>query len=569
VGPVQLATRADVAALLEIPLARLTWWVVASSPQKRYKRFDILRRNGGVRTIHAPAKPLKEIQQKLAAILTSYYEVPRHVHGFAPERSAVSNARVHRSREWVLRVDLADFFPSIHFGRVRGLFMESPFDCSEEAATLLAQICCFEAQIPQGAPTSPIVSNLICRRLDRDLWRLTRSKACSVTRYADDICLSTDRLRFPSEFAHMEGARTVAGPAIKDVVEENGFELNSEKSRLMHRTQRQRVTGLVINETANLPREYVRGLRSLLHIWRCHGEEDAIAAWRRSGGHPNWPPGKPRPDFAAVVRGRVQYVGSIKGFTNPTYLALAAALEEVDERFVLRHEVDPAPPGGPPPEDQIQALLFTEGKTDVSHVIAAQRYFHRRGEFLGFKLSAGAIPPKRGGDDWLLKTSEIMAAVPQARPCVCLFDRDKDDIVAKSVGDREWKNRGNGVVNVALAGRGDERICIESLYGQHSRETKNEEGRRLFLMVEFDPESGHHESQPFNTPHPDTRRVVADSVYSMEDRRPVSLTKDEFATAIADAEGDFAEVDFEGFRPTFEAIEAAVVVASQALAKQG
>ena len=83
-----------------------------------------------------------------------------------------------QKQEWVLRVDLRHFFPSIHFGRVRGMFKAPPFEYSENVATLLAQICCFEGQLPQGAPTSPVISNLICRGMDKELAELARMERC-------------------------------------------------------------------------------------------------------------------------------------------------------------------------------------------------------------------------------------------------------------------------------------------------------------------------------------------------------------------------------------------------------
>ena len=157
--------------------------------------FEIARRAGRPpRVIHAPIKPIKQIQRVLADALTDCYEPKPHVHGFTPGRSPISGARYHQRQEWVLRVDLADFFPSINFGRVRGLFMGFPFEYEPRVATVLAQICCHQNQLPHGAPTSPIVSNLICRGLDADLARLARRERCFFTRYADDLSFSSDRL---------------------------------------------------------------------------------------------------------------------------------------------------------------------------------------------------------------------------------------------------------------------------------------------------------------------------------------------------------------------------------------
>ncbi len=498
--------------------------------------------------IHAPVKPLRDFQQRLAGELTEDYVVPSHVHGFVPARSPLTNAQVHRGREWVLRVDLADFFPSINFGRVRGLFMSSPFEFGEPAATLLAQICCFEGCLPQGAPTSPIISNYICHSLDRGLASLASSARCSVTRYADDLCFSTDQAYFPHHIAYVHQGVTAAGEAVEEVVQSNGFEINSAKTRLMRRTQRQRVTGLVVNEKANVSRNYVRDLRNLLYIWKRYGEAAAITAWKKRGHPYNWPPGKPAPEFARVVRGRVQHVGSVKGWTNSTYLGLAGILGEVDEGFTLRHEAPPAPPA-----DRLKARLFTEGKTDVTHILAAQRSFHRQGEFLDIELIADEQSAQRG-DRRLLRRCEGLSYTPQPMPCICLFDSDNAEVLEEAVGSRDWKDWGNRVAAVAIVDADADRSCIETLYDDSVREIEDHEGRRFFLMSEFDEKSGLHESGRFVAPHPSKNKLVPEHVFEIEGNRSAGLSKADFAAAIeAEAEG-FSVVSFDGFRPTFETI---------------
>lgn len=539
-----------------MPLEELTWWVFALPQRKRYRQFEIQRRDGSPRVIHAPIQPLKEIQRKLARKIE--YEVPDLVHGFVPERSPLSNARVHRKHEWVLRIDLADFFPSINFGRVRGLFLAYPFEYGPDAATMIAQTCCFDGVLPQGAPTSPLISNLICRSLDRDLERLAAKERCAVSRYADDLCLSSDQGYFPHHLAYIEQGRTVAGETIEAIVEDNGFNINHAKSRLMHRTQRQRVTGLVVNEKANVSRDYVRDLRNLLYIWGRHGEAEAIAAWTRKGHPRNWPPEKPSPTFAKVVRGRVQHVGSVKGWTDSTYLALARKLDEVDEGFVLRHQAPPAPR-----KDRRKVRLLTEGDSDISHILAAQRHFHRQGDFLDLELVIDDQSAQHG-DRNLLRTCRGLAMTPQPKPCVCLFDRDNPEVLKEAVGRDDWKDWGNGVIAAAIVSPDGGRACIEMLYDEAVREIEDEKGRRLFLMSEFDDRSGLHESLKFNTPHPDRRKLLPDAVFAIGDNRSVLLSKSDFARVVESESGDFANVSFDGFRATFEVVREALGATSAA-----
>ncbi len=195
-----LQTKQELAALLNVSLFRIAYLIYTLAPQRRYKTFTLRGRAGKIRTIEAPIKPLKLLQTRLASALASSYRPPQRVHGYVPERSIVTNARRHVRQEWVLRLDLENFFPTINFGRVRGLFLKAPYSCSPVVATLLAQICTHNNRLPQGAPTSPLISNLICRRLDRELSSLAKSERCYYTRYCDDLVFSTNG-RFPRALA--------------------------------------------------------------------------------------------------------------------------------------------------------------------------------------------------------------------------------------------------------------------------------------------------------------------------------------------------------------------------------
>jgi RNA-directed DNA polymerase len=538
-----------------VGLRELTWWVVAADAEKRYTRFEIERRAGGKRVINAPIKPLKEIQRRLADHLLAVYSPPAPVHGFVNGRSPVTNARAHRRQAWVLRVDIEDFFPSINFGRVRGMFMAFPFEYPPDVATLLAQICCHENQLPQGAPTSPIVSNYICRvcrGLDTQLSRLAAAEHCFYTRYADDICISTGRPRFPAKLGTVKGGDSAAGPALTGIVESNGFELNDDKTHLMRRTQRQRVTGMVVNSKVNVSRHYVRDLRNLLFIWRKHGEEDAINAWRGRTPVTNRPPGKPKSSFAQMVRGRVQHVGAVKGWTSSVYIGLASSLSEVDPSFQMKSR---PPPAGTAPQE---VRLFTEGKSDVLHMLAAQRYFHERGDFTDFKLIADESSFKEGGTK-LLAYCEALAVSRQDTPCVCLFDRDDATVLKKAVGEADWKDWGKGVAAVALVGSGEERLCVEMLHDQTTREIEDD-GRRMFLATEFD-RRGFHTTRKYTTPYPKSEKLVPEYVYDIATTDSVLLGKTAFAKAIHDRLGTFANIEFEGFRVSFETIREAIRVA--------
>ena len=433
----------------------MTWWIWALRDSRRYRGFEINRRSGGApRVIRTPIKPIRDMQTELLPMLEALYEPWPHVHGFVTTRSAVTNAAVHRGQRWILRVDLKDFFPSINFGRVRGMFMAYPFDLTTDVATVLAQICCHKGELPQGAPTSPIISNLICRGLDARLAKFASVAHCSYTRYADDICLSTGRKDFPRLLAELIDRMPVLNPDLRAVITSQGFAINEDKTRLMPRFQRQRVTGVVVNEKLNVPREYYRHLRAVLHIWSKYGLADAEAAFANARPVRNWPPEKKPPDFALVVRGQVQYLGHVRNY-DAVYQRLAQKLTECDGTFT------PTLPAIP---QAGQVIFAGEGPSDAKHLYAALRAL--REEFTDLHFAELDHRRPKGEQqlwDWLQAHKNSR----NSHPLVGIFDSDSDEFVNR-LRPGGWKHLGNGVVAVALAAPpwipADARYCIEMLH---------------------------------------------------------------------------------------------------------
>jgi len=303
-----------------------------------YRVFEIPKRRGGTRTISAPTGILAVIQSKLAAVLQEAHKPRSCVHGFRKQRSIVTNARQHAGRRLVLNIDLKDFFPSINFGRVRGLFMARPYNLPTEVATILAQICCHENQLPQGAPTSPVISNMVCARMDSELQRLARRCKCSYSRYADDLTFSTTFREFPGGLASADAG--LAGPsltissALRAVIESNGFRINPEKQRLMFHDCHQEVTGLTVNRYPNTKRSYVRKLRGMLHAWERHGLEEAEREFHEEHDLRQRRPGTRPVSFARVIRGKLEFLAMVKGVDDPVYLALRRRLHALDPALV-------------------------------------------------------------------------------------------------------------------------------------------------------------------------------------------------------------------------------------------
>lgn len=243
----------------------------------RYRAFTIPKKSGGERTISAPTPHLRLLQSNLATLLTQCYEeintttqTSRTVcHGFRPKHSILTNARAHRNKRYVLNLDLEDFFGSINFGRIRGFFIhDRRFSLDPAVATIIAQIACHDNALPQGAPTSPVISNLIGQILDTRLTRLAKRHGCHYTRYVDDLTFSTRERHFPSALCVQRADRRnnwELGDRLIDCIERTGFSINHSKTRMQVVGSRQETTGLIVNEKVNIRPEYYRTVRSMCH----------------------------------------------------------------------------------------------------------------------------------------------------------------------------------------------------------------------------------------------------------------------------------------------------------------
>ena len=329
----------DVARLLDVEHRRLVYHVYRVPLALKYTRFVIPKKSQGYRTILAPSSPLKIIQRKLAQVLKEVYKPKPSAHGFISGRSIVSNASSHTRKRCVLNLDLKDFFPSINYGRVRGMFMGIPYKRPPKVATLLAAICCAENQLPQGAPTSPTVSNMICAKLDSQLQALAQEYKCFYTRYADDITFSTNLLTFPDAIVRVvaEGdARQVAvGGQLRGIIEGNGFEINEAKVRLQERGGRQEVTGLTTNKIPNVRRRLVRQIRAMLYAWWKFGLDKAQAEFLARYDKKHRLPSKESPVFQSVLKGKLSFLLMVKGRLDPVYRNLATRYAELDADFKL------------------------------------------------------------------------------------------------------------------------------------------------------------------------------------------------------------------------------------------
>ena len=326
-----LRNAGDVAEALGVDPTHLMIVLWGKGPSAYYREFSIRKKSGGLRTIASPLPVMRALQDSTVELLQPLVVPKGSAHGYRKGRSILTNAQDHVGKRYVLNIDLLDFFPSINFGRVRGVLMAPPFNCGPDAATALAQICCLGNQLPIGAPTSPLLSNMVCLRLDAHLQRLAKRRGCWYTRYSDDITFSTDRERFPRTLAQISSGRTTVGPELRRIVNENGFAINEAKSRLQSSFGHQEVTGITVNETPNVNRKYIRNLRAMLHSLEVDGPVGAQFKMEERLRDRDRYPGA-RPSFQSVLRGRLAYLEMVRGSDDPLVIKLLDRYRELQSR---------------------------------------------------------------------------------------------------------------------------------------------------------------------------------------------------------------------------------------------
>ena len=273
-------TIADLAQRLKMPELQLRETPIA------YQHFQIPKRNKGMRNILAPIAPLKEVQRQILRRVLGGLKCHPCATGFSRGHSIVSNALPHVGKAAIVRMDLKDFFPSTPAKRVKEFFLAVGW--GSEAADLLTSLCTHQEVLPQGAPTSPKLSNLLNQRLDARLSRLAEVLNASYTRYADDITysLQTDSAGAIRHLVHFTAI----------VAREEGYQVHQrEKLYVRRKKDRQVVTGLVVNERINLPREIRRWLRAVEHHCatgrKISISNEQLAGWRSLQSMIQWQSG--------------------------------------------------------------------------------------------------------------------------------------------------------------------------------------------------------------------------------------------------------------------------------------
>lgn len=326
-------------------LKSLTYYANPELCKKRYAQFTVKKKSGGERVINAPVGGLKSILRVLNFILQCIYEPHKAATGFVLDKSIVDNAKIHVGNHHVFNLDLKDFFHSFDRNRVKMGFISEPFllnGTREPLAFLLASLCThpFEVNgetktvLPQGSPTSPTITNILCKKLDRRLTGLAKRFGAKYSRYADDITFSSflniynnpdfmkelERIISEDNLLTINGKLVVFGPQLK---------INPDKTRLQKSVHRQEVTGLIVNEKANVRQRYVKQIRMWLHYWEKYGYAKAEQIFTRDyiadKGHVK----KGKPNLDNVLDGKLEFLKMVKGEDDSTFKTLKKRFDKL------------------------------------------------------------------------------------------------------------------------------------------------------------------------------------------------------------------------------------------------
>lgn len=305
---------------------------------EKYKTFQIRKKSGGLREINAPCYQLGLLLYLLNILLKSLYRPSSSVMGFTEGRSIVDNARMHVGHHYVFNIDLKDFFPSIPQARVWKRLQLPPFRFSQEIANVVAGLCCHIDSakkvnvLPQGSPTSPLLTNVICDKLDRCMRGVAKRFGLHYSRYADDMTFSS------MHNVYQEGSNFRL--EIKRIIEGQGFTMNDSKTRLLREGQRQEVTGLTVNSVANVSRKYIRDLRWIFHIWETKGYAKAYSMfypkYKKEKGYIK----KGEPVMENVIGGKLNYLRMVRGANNPIYMKLQDRYNKLQQIVYVDSETD-------------------------------------------------------------------------------------------------------------------------------------------------------------------------------------------------------------------------------------
>ena len=270
----------------DLGISAKTLYAVSNNLRKHYRNAKLPKRSGGYRNLSVPDEVLKSIQKRIADVLLIHMPVSRYAKAYRFGSSTLRNAKHHVGKQVVLKLDILHFFDSIRYSTVKAkVFPEEIY--AEPLRILLTMLCYHKDALPQGAPSSPAITNLILYEFDEQIGQWCRARGIAYTRYCDDMTFSGD----------FEPAEVIRFVRLE--LKKLGFLLNEQKTRIQYPGQQQTVTGIVVNEKLSIPADYRRKLRQELYYCRKYGIQEHL---QKIG------PEIPEETYRMQLLGKVNYV---------------------------------------------------------------------------------------------------------------------------------------------------------------------------------------------------------------------------------------------------------------------
>ncbi|GIV28527.1 MAG: hypothetical protein KatS3mg027_2341 [Bacteroidia bacterium] len=314
----------------KIKLNTITYYTNPKISENRYHTFSIRKKSGKERIIHAPHKSLSFVLRTVNILLNSVFTPHNAATGFVPKKSIRDNALKHIGHYYVYNIDIEDFFHSFDRNKVKLALMYNPFNLNEKLAFQIASLCTHPIEIngkihyvlPQGSPTSPTFTNILCYRLDRRLNGLAKRFGVKYSRYADDITFSSFHNIYKDETFLKE---------LERILKDEGLKINKEKTRLLKNNYRQTVTGLVVNEKPNVPRRFIKEIRMWLYYWEKYGQVKAQEILNKYYSSKNDKSSQQKTHkIENVLKGKLEFLKTIKGENDSTYKKLLERYKELN-----------------------------------------------------------------------------------------------------------------------------------------------------------------------------------------------------------------------------------------------
>ena len=286
-----------------------------------YSTFEIKKKSGGYRIINAPrGVDLVLLLHCIDVLIKNIYKPHHSAYGFVEGKSIVEGAKIHVGKNYVYNIDLKDFFHSFDLNRVKMGFYNHPFNLKGDLEPIAYMIACLttfkingKRVLPQGSPSSPSITNVLCWRLDHRLSGLAKKFGVDYTRYADDITFSSNHNCYKDKFL----------TELKRIIKVEGLSINPKKTRLQSKLIRQEVTGLTVNQKLNVTGKYIKDVRMYLYYYEQYGLIKATTIFEKDYREiKSELLSKKPPGLELFLKGKLNYLSMVKGKDDPTYLKL-------------------------------------------------------------------------------------------------------------------------------------------------------------------------------------------------------------------------------------------------------